>query len=127
MILEDARIELEEALSELEASGLIYQEQVVPERVYSFQHALTQETVYDGLLQRERTTIHRNVAEAMEALYVSALDRHHEALAHHYERGGRAGKAIEYLYLAGEKAKQRSAGEAAATAFERALAELTAS
>jgi class 3 adenylate cyclase/predicted ATPase len=121
-----AAIELEDAISELEAKGLLYQEHVVPERVYSFQHALTQETVYEGLLQRERTTIHREVAEAMEALYASALDRHHETLAHHYERGGCAGKAIEYLYLAGEKAKQRSAGEAAVASFERALALLEA-
>jgi class 3 adenylate cyclase/tetratricopeptide (TPR) repeat protein len=115
-------IELEVALSELEGKGLVYQEQVVPERVYSFQHALTQETIYHGLLQRERVSIHRDVAEAMEALYASAPDPQHEALAHHYERGGCAPKAVEYLHRAGEKAKQRSAGEAAATSFERALA-----
>jgi predicted ATPase len=119
-----APITLEEALWELQERGLVYQEQVLPEKIYSFQHSLTQETIYDGMLRRERAALHLRVAETMEMLYAEGIERHYEMLAHHYERAGSDAKAIEYLYLSAEKAKRNSAYEAALTACERALARL---
>jgi predicted ATPase len=49
----------------------------------------------------------------MESLYHDRLEEHYAELAHHYQRSGNTGKAIEYLHKAGQQAVQRSAyGEA---------------
>jgi tetratricopeptide (TPR) repeat protein len=97
---------------------------VLPEQEYSFQHVLTQETVYQNILRRRRALFHRQVAEAMEALYRDNLDEFHEQLAHHYERSEAHEKAVEYLLKAGEKSRRAYLNEAAIDYFRRALARL---
>jgi tetratricopeptide (TPR) repeat protein len=113
--------ELERALWELEDQALIYQERVVPEEEYSFQHVLTQETIYQGILRRRRTVFHQQVAEAMEALYQDGLEEYYEQLAYHYERSGVDEKAIEYLLKAGEKARRAYLNQEAVDYLSRAL------
>jgi DNA-binding SARP family transcriptional activator/predicted ATPase/class 3 adenylate cyclase len=112
---------LENALRELEDYALIYQERSVPEAEYSFKHVLTQETVYRNILRRHRQGSHVRVAEAIEALYPENLEEYYEQLAYHYEEGGNAEKAIEYLHKAGSKALYSSANEAAIAHLTRGL------
>jgi predicted ATPase len=57
----------------------------------------------------------------MEALYRATLDEHYSELAHHYTRGGKTEKAVEYLHLAGQQAVQRSANIEAITHLMTAL------
>src|SRR3712207_7479977 len=49
-------------------------------------------------------TFHRDIAEAMEALYAGSLEDYYEQLAHHYDRAGVAEKAVGYCLKAGQKA-----------------------
>jgi predicted ATPase len=95
--------ELDRALADLEDRALIYRDRVVPEEEYSFQHVLTQDTVYHNILRRRRVQIHRQVAEAMEVLYQDGLDEYYEQLAHHYMESEEREKALEYLVKAGDK------------------------
>ncbi|NIV37991.1 MAG: AAA family ATPase, partial [Anaerolineae bacterium] len=104
---------LKSTLGELADRALIYQERSVPEAEYSFKHVLTQETVYRNISRRHRQGNHVGVAEAIEALYAENLEEYYEQLAYHYEEGGDAEKAIEYLHKAGSKAMRSSANEAA--------------
>jgi tetratricopeptide (TPR) repeat protein len=97
---------------------------VLPEQEYSFQHVLTQETVYQNILRRRRALFHRQVAEAMEALYRDNLDEYHEQLAHHYEQSEAHEKAVEYLLKAAEKSRRAYLNEAAIDYFRRALVRL---
>jgi len=113
--------ELDRALGELEDRALIYRDRAVPEEEYSFQHVLTQETVYNNILSRRRAQIHRHVAEAIEALYPEALEEHYEQLAYHFDRGKLADKAIEYYYKSGEKASGLYANQSAVSHFSRGL------
>jgi class 3 adenylate cyclase/tetratricopeptide (TPR) repeat protein len=115
---------LDRALAELEDQALIYQERAVPEEEFSFQHVLTQETVYGSILRRRRAAFHLQVAEAMEALYAESLEEQYEQLAYHYERSGADEKAVEYLLKAGEKARWAYLNEEAIGYFQRALARL---
>jgi class 3 adenylate cyclase/DNA-binding SARP family transcriptional activator len=115
---------LEAALWELEERALIYQERVVPEEEYSFRHVLTQETVYQSLLRRQRSVLHQRVAEAIEALYAPGLDEFYEQLAYHYERSSADEKAVEYLLKAGEKARRAYLNEEAIGYFQRTLERL---
>lgn len=54
-------------------------------------------------------------------LYQDSLEEYYEQLAYHYEAGGNAEKAIEYLHKAGSKAMRSSANEAAIAHLTRGL------
>ncbi|HEY6409532.1 MAG TPA: AAA family ATPase [Ktedonobacteraceae bacterium] len=73
---------------------------------FAFRHALTQQVVYAGLLARERRSLHRTLAEAIEELSVTTLllDAHQADLAYHYYEAGVWAKALEYAQRAGERA-----------------------
>ncbi|MGI8916515.1 MAG: ATP-binding protein, partial [Chloroflexota bacterium] len=116
--------ELERALWELEDRALIYEERAIPEAEYSFQHFLTQQSVYQNILRRRRAVFHREVAEAMEELYRYSLDDYCEQLAHHYDQAGVGEKAVAYLLQAGEKARRAYLNDEAIRFFRRALERL---
>jgi DNA-binding SARP family transcriptional activator/predicted ATPase len=116
-----ADVGLTSALWELQDRALIYEERTVPEVEYSFRHVLTQETIYRSMPQRLRQTIHRRVAEAIEALYADTLQEHCEQLAYHYDSGGQLQEAVVYLLKAGEKAQRSSASQEAVEHLTRAL------
>lgn len=112
------------ALADLEDHELVYLDRVAPEE-YSFKHVFTRDTVYGNLLRRHRAALHRAVAEATEALYPDALEEHCEQLARHYDAADDAGKAIDYLAMAGDKARRSFLNTAAIQYYERALERLS--
>jgi predicted ATPase/DNA-binding SARP family transcriptional activator/class 3 adenylate cyclase len=112
---------VESAMWELEERALVYQERAVPEVEYSFKHVLTREAVYHNVPQPSRQALHRQVAEAVEALYAGNLEEYSEQLAHHYDQGGDVERAVGYLFQAGEKAKRSYANEEAITQLNRGL------
>jgi class 3 adenylate cyclase/predicted ATPase len=96
-------------LSHLQAGEFIYEQPAFPEPKYTFKHSLTQEVAYDSLLREQRGVLHERAARSIEELYSETLDEHFSELAHHYGRTANTPKAVEYSYLAGEQAAQRSA------------------
>ena len=90
---------------------------------FAFRHALTQQTVYAGLLARERRSLHRTLAEAIEELSVTTLllDAHLADLAYHYYEAGVWAKALEYEQRAGERALALYAPRAAIEHLTHAL------
>jgi len=92
--------------------------------LYSFKHALTQEVVYSGLLERRRRQYHAGVGAGLEQLYASNLEEVVELLAHHYGRSAEAEKAVDYAIRAGEKAQRRWASTEALAHFQAALKRL---
>jgi predicted ATPase/class 3 adenylate cyclase len=115
-------VALDRELAELEDRMLIYAERAIPEEEYSFQHVLTQETVYQSILRRQRVVFHRQVAGALEGLYGESLEEHYEQLAYHYEQAGVQEKVLEYLERAGDKAQAQYAN-AVAEGYYRDLVE----
>ena len=93
---------------------------------FAFRHALTQQAVVAGLLARERRSLHRMLAEAIEQLYAttSLLDAHLVDLASHYYEAGVWEKALEYEQRAGERALALYAQHAALDHFTHALSAL---
>jgi predicted ATPase/DNA-binding SARP family transcriptional activator/class 3 adenylate cyclase/regulation of enolase protein 1 (concanavalin A-like superfamily) len=114
-------IDLEHALEVLADYALIYQERAAPEVEYSFKHVLTQEAVYQTIRPQQRAELHRQVAEALEALYQDSLEEYYEPLAYHYNRSEAVENAIEYLLKAGEKARRAYLNDEAIGYFQRAL------
>ncbi|MFN2283635.1 MAG: AAA family ATPase, partial [Anaerolineae bacterium] len=116
------REELDVHLVTLQREQLIRERARLPEADYIFQHQLTLEAAYGGLLQRVRRVLHRRVADAIERLYAERIDEQLGLLAHHWELAGDAARASAYLHRAGEQAAAQYANAEAITYFERALA-----
>ena len=108
-------------LSDLQRREFVYEQPGARQPAYEFKHALTQDVAYRELPQERRKLIHERTAEVIETLYVSHLDEHYAALAHHYTQSDNLAKAIAYLRLAGHQANQRSAAKDAVAYLEAAL------
>lgn len=107
-------------LDTLEAKGLIRLATSRPELEYLFRHWLVQDAAYGSLLKQERKELHRQVGEALEALYPDRRAELAGMLAIHFEQAGETAKAIEYLIAAGTYGLDRSAIQEAFASFDRA-------
>ena len=107
-------------LSALERMDLIKARSLQPELEYIFNHALTQEVVYNGLLMKEREAIHGRIAGVIEELFSDRLPEFYETLAFHYRRSPSKVKAVEYLVKAGKKCLARYSVEEAHQYFQDA-------
>ena len=91
---------------------------------FDFIHDRIREVAYGRLLSPRRKLLHRQVAEAIEAIYGGELERHHLALGHHYRESEVWDRATTYLGQAGVGAVARLASREAAASFEQAMAAL---
>ncbi len=113
-------------LSTLQRLDLIRTRSIEPDLEYIFKHPLTQEVVYNGLLKKERQTIHEQIALVMEQLFQDRLLEFYETLAFHFSRGRSVIKAVDYLVKSGEKSLARYAVEEAHQYFKEAFEILAA-
>jgi tetratricopeptide (TPR) repeat protein len=123
-VLETPRQQTIGRLGQLHRLDFIFPAAPDPEPTYSFKHALTQDVVYGGLLERRRRQYHVAAGLGFETLYASRLDDVVELLAYHFGRSGESEKAVDYAIRAGEKAQKRWATTEALELFESALKRL---
>ena len=95
-----------------------------PEPEYSFHHVLVRDAIYQDLPRGYRVDLHRRAAQAIETLYADDLPSQVELLAHHYDLGDDAAKAITYLIQAGKKTQATYLNQEAQSYFEQALKRL---
>jgi tetratricopeptide (TPR) repeat protein len=91
---------------------------------YRFSHALVRETIYEELPPTRRVSVHRALAELLEARYANSPDVPLSELAHHFHEaaaGGDEPKAVDYAVRAGEHAMAMLAYEEAVVQYRRAL------
>jgi len=101
--------QLEQALGQLVASELVFQRGTPPEAMYSFKHALVQDTAYQSLLRSKRHQLHAKIARVMEERFPEIAEARPELLAHHFTEAGLASQAIVYRQRAGERDLRQSA------------------
>jgi class 3 adenylate cyclase len=101
--------ELEQALAQLAASGLAFQQGTPPDAVYTFKHALVQDAAYDSLLRRRRQELHGKIASVVEERWPQTEATEPELLAHHYTEAKLLLKAIPLWQTAGSRALGRMA------------------
>jgi predicted ATPase/class 3 adenylate cyclase len=114
------RAELPRAIDRLKASGLVQQAALLPEPVYRFKHALTQEVAYDSLLEHQRRTLHEAVGRAIEVRHASRLDEQVARLAHHFSRAECWGEAVRYSIASADRAAALSQTVEALATLDRA-------
>ena len=112
---------LEEALSQLVRSELIFCRGEIPQAVYTFKHALVRDAAYSGLLKSRRATLHAKIANAFEQRFPEIVEAQPETLAHHLTEAGLFQKAEAYWLDAGRKAAMRSANLEAIAHLQRGI------
>jgi tetratricopeptide (TPR) repeat protein len=105
-----------DALAELEALDLFTRD--AASGGYTFGHVLIRDVVYGRLLYAQKRELHRRAAEAYERTGTIPAG----VLAHHWERAGVAGRAIDALEVAGEAALRAGAFRECAGFLARAIA-----
>jgi tetratricopeptide (TPR) repeat protein len=118
--------ELDAHLLALQREEMIRERARIPELEYVFKHELTREAAYAGLLKKERRTLHRQVAQALERLFPERIERQLGLLAYHWEQAAVPQKAAQYLQRAGDQARLAYANEEAIGYYQRALPVLEA-
>jgi class 3 adenylate cyclase len=103
------RPELDQALAQLTASGLAFQQGMPPDAAYTFKHALVQDAAYDSLLRSRRQELHGKITTAIEKRWPQIEVTEPELLAHHYTEAKQPDKAIQLWRKAGDVALGRMA------------------
>ncbi len=113
--------ELQQGLTELVGSELLYQQGLPPQSIYQFKHALVQEAAYQSLLRRVRRQLHQHLFKVIEAHFPDMAETQPEVMAHHATAGGLHDAAVRYWQQAGQRAKQRSANREAIAHLNQGL------
>jgi|GEM_PF-976152 len=112
--------ELLSRLSYAKEAELVFERGIFPRTTYIFQHAMTQEVIYNSLLTEKRGQIHGALGKAMEKVYPDRLEEHYPMLGVHFTRGGELERGYHYLLLAGERAAKAFANLEAREHFRQA-------
>lgn len=96
------------AIERLKASELVFSVGTPPNAIYSFKHALVQDTAYDSLLLSRRRELHAQIVGALEQGSQGSKEDVIELLAYHARQADLPEKALTFCRIAGEKASERS-------------------
>jgi tetratricopeptide (TPR) repeat protein len=103
----------------------MWQRRIVREHgadAYDFSHDKLRDVAYRSMSVARRRLMHRNAAQALEALHAAEVDPVSRQVAAHYERAGLPELAVPYYLRAAGVARQVYANYEAITCYQRALA-----
>ena len=100
---------LHEAVFRLLESGLVFGRGQPPAAIYTFKHALVQDTAYGSLLRNRRVEIHSRIASALERKRVDGELIEPGLLAHHFSEAGLAPQGSRYWIEAAQTAMDQTA------------------
>ncbi|HEY5860991.1 MAG TPA: ABC transporter substrate-binding protein [Actinomycetota bacterium] len=109
------------ALSELMRLDFVREGRRWPEPEFRFKHALIQEAAYRTLVKDDRARLHRKAAESLEAQRGEGSRELAGLLAHHWLGAADEDKAVRYLTLAGDRARQEYALDEAVAYYRELL------
>lgn len=113
----DIPASLPQSLGTLQRRELIRERNRLPEQVYIFKHALTQETIYDSMLHSRRRSLHLRVAECLEVIE----SEHVNDIARHFLQAQEQQRALPYLIAAADRAARAYSTPEAIMLYTRAL------
>jgi hypothetical protein len=113
-------VALQNSLASLDASELLREVSLLPQRVFAFSHDLIREVVYGSLLAHDREQLHSRILRGLEA-NLQDLKEEAEALSYHAVQARAWPEASTYAHLAAQKCLARSALSDAARYFEIAI------
>jgi class 3 adenylate cyclase/predicted ATPase len=123
-VVSQPEVELESALDDLIAAGLLSRQGVPPHATYLFKQALVQDAAYGTLLREPRRALHARIAENLESQFPEIAERQPELLARHCTEAGLIEKAAGLWGKAGRRSLERAALVEASEQLARALAQI---
>lgn len=111
---------LDDALTQLEHSELIFRRGMPPDVSYMFKHALVRDVAYESLLKRRRQEIHHRLVDVFEADPTASP----ELTAHHATEAGLTEKSVLLWGAAATEAQARPAYIEAVNHLQSALREV---
>jgi ABC-type oligopeptide transport system substrate-binding subunit len=112
-------------LSELRRREMIFQRETsafADAQEYIFKHSLLRDATYESVLKRVRRSYHGLVADWLLEQGGERAEEYTGWVADHLALAGRAAEAVDYLLVAGDRARRLYAHQEATHAYERALA-----
>ena len=109
--------DIDAVLTDLQRREMVREKSRIPHRVYSFKHALTQETVYSSLLLSARRKIHRRVATCLEQMAPDEVQQ----IARHYMEAREQALALPFVVASGDRAAHAYATADAIAHYKQAL------
>ena len=100
---------LQDALIRLTEAELLLLRGTPPNAVYSFKHALVQDTAYSAMLRARRQQLHSAIALVLEKRFPDVVKATPEVIAQQFERAGQSEKAIEFFRQAADHDLRRFA------------------
>ena len=100
---------LQDALAQLVDAQLVFKKGTPLQPVFTFKHALVQDTAYQSLLKSKRQQFHQQIASTLEDRFPGTAQTQPELLAHHFTEANLTERAIDYWRTAGQRSTQRSA------------------
>ena len=94
----------------------------VMEGHWRFAHDKLRESILSGLSQDELRVLHRQVAAALETVYVDAKDDYALIIADHYEAAGESARVLEWSLRAAKHTDESYAPVTAINYYRKALA-----
>jgi class 3 adenylate cyclase/predicted ATPase len=120
-VVRSSESELNSALIQLIAAGLLLRQGMPPYASYVFRHALLQDAAYGTLLREPRRALHARIAETLEGQFAELTQARPELLARQCADAGLIEKAAGLWGRAGQLSLERSALIEAVALFTRAL------
>jgi class 3 adenylate cyclase/tetratricopeptide (TPR) repeat protein len=109
------------ALEELLNAQLFVQHAAPNEKLYSFDHALVRDAVYQRMLRGDRERLHAKAAQVLEQQFEASNKVAPHILALHYAESGNLERAVHCWQRAGDLAINQLAHQEAFSSYSRAL------
>jgi len=113
--------EIDEHLKHLERNDFVLPLSATKISAYLFKHIITQEVAYNTLLIANRKILHRIAADVIEEQFSDSLEGHWRDLAEHYLKAEVWEKAVDYLLIAADQAREHYNNQAAIVLYSRLL------
>lgn len=95
--------ETDSFLERIYDTGLIYREIINNESYISINHQITQEAVYNSILDKKKREIHSKIAALLLEEYKGNENDVYEEIGYHLERSGNEKDSVYYYFMAGQK------------------------
>lgn len=110
----------DDILDRLAGQNLIYAGE--SEGTLRFKHGITRDVIYDSVGLRKRRSLHREIAEALEARARSeGVEDLYESLAYHHAGAAQPARLVHFAELAGDKALAASTLDRAREQYAAAM------
>ena len=112
---------LDRQLARVVRSGLLQSSGNVPDTLFSFKHALIQETAYESLLKTRRRALHDRIVDVLNDQCPAVAENEPQTIARHCEEAGRFDEASTAWQRAATRASEQWAYLEASHGFKKAL------